>query len=195
MEINIQINYQRIAHLRSLISQSRAQAAAAEKRLADTIISLEIKRIKAIYALEKRLVELRALIPVYEARCPTYEHVLVKQILNLELQLIAAKTNQYLPHPPAAHQFALHPPATNLPTPQPLQSNDMAGALTERPQQVSNLYWPLGQPIGVPVSNFRQIKYLPLPNVAPDLDQALSEARHDCGRDVHKQLIEFGGAA
>ena len=29
----------------------------------------------------------------------------------------------------------------------------------------------------------------------PDLDQALSEARLDCGRDLHKQLIEFGGAA
>ena len=29
----------------------------------------------------------------------------------------------------------------------------------------------------------------------PDLDQALSGARLDCGRDLHKQLIEFGGAA
>ena len=29
----------------------------------------------------------------------------------------------------------------------------------------------------------------------PDPDQALSEARLDCGRDLHKQLIEFGGAA
>ena len=29
----------------------------------------------------------------------------------------------------------------------------------------------------------------------PDLDQALSEAMLDCERDLHKQLIEFGGAA
>ena len=29
----------------------------------------------------------------------------------------------------------------------------------------------------------------------PDLDKTLSGARVDCGRDLHKQLIEFGGAA
>ena len=29
----------------------------------------------------------------------------------------------------------------------------------------------------------------------PDLDQALTEARVDYGRDFHKQLIDFGGAA
>ena len=29
----------------------------------------------------------------------------------------------------------------------------------------------------------------------PDLDQALSGARLNCGQDLHKQLIEFGGAA
>ena len=29
----------------------------------------------------------------------------------------------------------------------------------------------------------------------PDFDQALSGARFDCGRDLHKQLIEFGEAA
>ena len=28
-----------------------------------------------------------------------------------------------------------------------------------------------------------------------DLDQALSGARVDCARDLHKQLFEFGGAA
>ena len=71
----------------------------------------------------------------------------------------------------------------------------MVGALTERPKQVSNLYWQLGQPISLPVINFRQIKYLPFPNAAPDDDQALSGARLVYGRDVHKQLIEFGGAA
>ena len=29
----------------------------------------------------------------------------------------------------------------------------------------------------------------------PDLDRALSGARLDCGKDLHKQLIEYGGAA
>ena len=29
----------------------------------------------------------------------------------------------------------------------------------------------------------------------PDPDQALTGARIDCKRDLHKQLIEFGGAA
>ena len=29
----------------------------------------------------------------------------------------------------------------------------------------------------------------------PDLDQALSGARVDCGRDLHQHLIEYGGAA
>ena len=202
---NIQLIDQRIAHLRTLIPQCSAQSAAAEKRLADTIITLEIKRIEAIHAHEKRLGELRALIPVYKDRWPTYEHVLAKQIINLDLQHIAAKTNQFPTHPPAPYQFATHPPeahssaphppATNLPTPQPLQSNDMAEVLTERFRQVPNLYWQPGQPIGIPVSNFRQIKYLPLPNATPDLDQELSGARLDCGRDLHKQLIEFGGAA
>ena len=61
--------------------------------------------------------------------------------------------------------------------------------------KIQHLYWQPGQPIGVPVRNFRQIRYLPLPNAVPDLDQALSGARIDCGRDLHKQLIEFGGAA
>ena len=76
---NIQFINQRIAHLRSLIRQCKAQSAAAEKRLADTIIILEIKRIEAIHALEKRLGELRVLIHVYKARCPTYKHVLAKK--------------------------------------------------------------------------------------------------------------------
>ena len=62
-------------------------------------------------------------------------------------------------------------------------------------KQIPNVYWQPGQPIDAPVTNFRQIKYLPLPNALPDLDQALSGARLDCGRNLHTQLIEFGGAA
>ena len=71
----------------------------------------------------------------------------------------------------------------------------MAGILTESLQQVPNLYWQLDLPIGAPVSNFRQIKYLPFPNAVPHLDQALSGARLDCGRALHKQIINCRGAA
>ena len=147
-----------------------------------------------------RLGELRAHIPLYKARCPTYEHVLAKHIINLDFTFIAAKTKYFSSHPPAAHPLALHPfapriPETNLPTLQPIQFNDMAGILSERPRQVQNLYWQPGQPIGVPIRNFRQIRYLFLPYAVPDLEQALYEARIDCVRDSHKQLIEFGRAA
>ena len=186
MDNNIQFIDQRLAHLRTLIPQCRAQSAAAEKRFADTIITLEIKRIEAIHALEKRLGELRALIPVYKARHPTYEHVLAKQIINLDLQLIAAKTKQFTTHSPTTHPFELHLSEPQSPTPQPIQVNDMAGILTERPRQIPNLYWQPVLPIGVPVSHFRQIKYLPLPNAVPDFDQALSGARVDCARDLYK---------
>ena len=95
MDNNIQFINQRLTHLCSLIPICKAQSASAEKRLANEIIALEIKRIEAIHALEKRLAELRALIPLYKARQPTYEHVLAKQIINLDIQLIAAKTNQF----------------------------------------------------------------------------------------------------
>ena len=166
---------------------------------------MQIKRIESIRALEKRLGELRALIPVYKARCPTYKHVLAKQIINLDLQLIAARTKQFPTHLPEPHLFAPYPPAQlpppshllkqHSPEPQHVQLNNMAGILTERPRQIPNLYWQPNQLIGAPVSNFRQIKYIPLPNAVPDLDQALSGARVDCARDLHKKLIEFGKAA
>ena len=42
---------QPLTHLCSLIPQCKAQSAAADKRLADTIVTLEIKRIEAIHAL------------------------------------------------------------------------------------------------------------------------------------------------
>ena len=120
MNNNIQFIDQRLAHLRTLIPQSRAQSAAAETRLADTIITLEIKRIEAIHAIEKRHSELRALIPVYKARHPTYEHVLAKQIINLDLQLIAAKTKQFPTQSPTQHSFAPHPSEPQPPTLQPI---------------------------------------------------------------------------
>ena len=54
----IQLIDKRLAHLRSIIPKCKAQSAVAEKRLADTIITLEINRIDAIHALEKKLGEL-----------------------------------------------------------------------------------------------------------------------------------------
>ena len=111
MDNNIQFIDQRIAHLRTLIPQCRAQSAAAEKRLADSIITLEIKRIVVIHAIEKRLGKLRALIPVYKARCPTYEHVLAKQIINLDLHLSQRKQNIFyhiLPQHIQYHYIHLH---------------------------------------------------------------------------------------
>ena len=71
----------------------------------------------------------------------------------------------------------------------------MAEFLNDRPRQIPNRYWQPGQPIGVPLRTFRQIKYLPLKNALPDLDKALAGERLDCARDLHKQLIKFNGAA
>ena len=78
---------------------------------------------------------------------------------------------------------------------QPIQSNDMKENFTGLHQKSFNLHWQQGQPIGAPHRTFRQIKYLSHPNAVLDLDQALSGARLDCGRDLHQQLIEYGGAA
>ena len=136
-------------HLRSVIQRCNAQSAAAEKRLADLIINMEIKRIQAIHTLEKRLGKLRALIPVYKARNPTYEHVLAKQIIDIDLQLIEAKSKTFptlspVPHPSAAHSPLAKPFSFLPPAPQPLEINDMAGILTTRPRQIPNLYWQPG---------------------------------------------------
>ena len=71
----------------------------------------------------------------------------------------------------------------------------MARIFTKRFRQIPNIYWQPGQPIGAIVSNFLQIKYMPLPNALPNLDQALSGARLYSRQDLHKQLFDFGGAA
>ena len=71
----------------------------------------------------------------------------------------------------------------------------MAGIFTERPRQIPNFYLQPGHPVVAPVRSFRQIKYLPLTNAVPNLDQALYEARLDCGRYLYKHLIEYDGAA
>ena len=124
MDNNIQLIDQRHAHLRSLIPRCKAQSSAAEKRLADLIITMEIKRVLAINTLEKRLGELRALIPVYKERNLTYEHVLAKQIIDIDLQLIEAKsknfpTFSFVPHPSAAHSLLPQPFSSLPPAPQP----------------------------------------------------------------------------
>ena len=56
---NIKLIDQRLAQLRALIPQSRAHSAVEETGLANEIINLELKRIEAILALEKKLNELR----------------------------------------------------------------------------------------------------------------------------------------
>ena len=71
----------------------------------------------------------------------------------------------------------------------------MGRDFTGRPKQIPNLYWQPGHPVGAPVKTFCQMKYLPLPNAVPDLDQAISGARLDCVKDLHKQLIDYGGAS
>ena len=53
MDIDINLIDQRLAQLRSLIRQFRIHLSAAETRFANEIITLELKRIDAIHALEK----------------------------------------------------------------------------------------------------------------------------------------------
>ena len=48
---NINLINQRLAQLRALIPQFRTHSSAAETRLANEIITLELKRIEAIHAL------------------------------------------------------------------------------------------------------------------------------------------------
>ena len=71
----------------------------------------------------------------------------------------------------------------------------MARNFTGQPQQISNLYWQQGQPVGDPVRSLRQIKYLPLLNAVPELDQALSKAMLDCAKNFYKQHNNYNEAA
>ena len=179
------------------------------------IITIKIKRIHPIHTFQKRFGELKALNPVYNALNPTYEHVRAKQIIYLDLQLIAVKSTQFPTHPTAPHSPtaylcvpqppllqqlapkppALQPAAPQLFAPHQLQINNLTESLTEPPRKIPNFYWQPGKPIGAPVSNFRKITYIPLLNVVLDLDQALSVAKLNCAQDLHKQLIEFSKTA
>ena len=155
-----------------------------------------------IQLIERRLQQLRTIIPLYKWK-PPLENWLAFEIIDWEI-----RRNEYLnSHPTPLFQQPLisalslvqRPP--QLPLPTPLQNpsaipNTMPGNLTGQPGQTINsrAYWQLGQPVGAPARYFRQIRYLPLPNAVPDLDKALSGAWVDCGQDHHKELCEFGGA-
>ena len=52
----------------------------------------------------------------------------------------------------------------------------MSGNFTECTDQIPNLYLQQGQLVGALIRTNLQIKYLPLPNAVPDLDQAISNA-------------------
>ena len=124
MDDNIKLIDQQILQLRALIPRFKGHSPADENRLAE-IITCELKRIEAINALEKNLGDLKNLIPVYKARCPENKNVLADQIINLELQLIAAKSKQFAPHPLAPLPPAQQPFVLQSNSVQPIQSNDM----------------------------------------------------------------------
>ena len=155
-----------------------------------------------IKLIERRLEQLRAMIPLYKGKA-ALENWLASEIIDWQI-----RRNEYLhSHPtPVAQQFSI-PKLTSvqrssqLAVPTSVQNppaipNTMSGNLSERPRQTVNsrAYWQTGQPVGAPTRYFRQIRYLPLPNAVPDLDKALSGAWLDCGQDLHKQLDEFSGA-
>ena len=64
-----------------------------------------------------------------------------------------------------------------------------------RSQQIPNLYWQQGQPVGAPVRLFYQTKYLLLPNAVTDRYQAHSGTKLDCSKIRYKQIIDYGRAA
>ena len=129
-----------------------------------------------IQQIEDKLKELRRLIPLFKGESAIW---LANEIIKWEVNRVELVLgNRQLSQP----------------------TNTMASIRnTQQPHTLhivnQRTYWAPGQPVGAPVQNFRQIQYLPLPNALPDLDQALSGAWVDCGSDIHKQLIEFGGAA
>ena len=134
MDNTIKFIDQRLLQLRALIPQFREHSTDAETRIANEIITWELKRFEAIQALEKKLCDLRKLIPAYKARCTANEYVLADQIINLELQLYAAKSNNLAPHQPAPQQPASQPFAQ-----QPPRSNKMPKISTDRPKHIPNL--------------------------------------------------------
>ena len=126
------------------------------------------------------------------------------EILKFELlgnQFIHARSAA-APQPPTV--ALVPPPNTVVSEPQTADPVLPTVPVQLDPDMVNNLvpliprrraYWTAGQPVGAPVLNFRQLQYLSLPNAKPDMDKELQGAWLDCGLDLHKQLIEFNGAA
>ena len=117
MNNNVKSIDQRLSQHCALVEKFKYHSTVAENRYPREIIRCEIKRINIIQELEKKLGELRALIPVFKAECPANEHLLAVQIINIDLQIIVVKLNHIhvLSHfsspPPAAPQLSvLQPP-------------------------------------------------------------------------------------
>ena len=154
-------------------------------------------------AIEDRLALARRCLPLFNGNAE------LKLQLEGEILKFEQPRNQFIharsaavPQPPTV--ASVPSPSTVVPEPPkadpvlppvPVQPDpDMANTLAPRiPRR--RAYWAVGQPVGAPVLNFRQLQYLPLPNAEPDLDKALQGAWLDCGLDIHKKLIEFNGAA
>ena len=98
MDNTIKFIDQRLSQLRALFPRFREHLTEVETRIANEIITWELKRFEAIHALEKKLCDLRTLIPAYKAGSTANNYVLAGQIINLELEQIAAKSNNFAPH-------------------------------------------------------------------------------------------------
>ena len=157
---------------------------------------------QTIQLIERRLEQLRAMIPLYKGK-PPLEKWLGSEIIYLQIR----RNDYLLNHPTPIPQQPLIPTPSSAQRSTQLQfstsgqnppaiPDEMPVNQTESPRQTasSRAYWQLGQPFGAPTRYSRQIRYLPLPNAVPDLDKALSRAWLDCGQDLHKQLGEFDGA-
>ena len=158
-----------------------------------------------IKAIEERLVLARRCLPLFNGNAALKLQLEVEilkfdQLRNRFLHARSAAAPQTptiaaVP-PPLPPTVVPVPPTAELVLPPVLIQPDPVMANTSAPRiPRRRAYWAGGQPVGAPALNFRQLQYLPLPNAELELDQALQGAWVDCGLDLHKQLIEFGGAA
>ena len=108
MDINVELIDQRLSQLRALIPRFRKYLTAAEIRVANKIITWELKRIQAIHALKKKLGDLRNLIPLYKAQFPANEHGLADQIINGLLRSNSFQQNHNHPYHIYPHHITLH---------------------------------------------------------------------------------------
>ena len=106
---------------------------------------------------QKKLQELRSLIQIFKGDSAIW---LTNAILKLEVKRVKLFNG---------NRFLCHPKNTKT----------SISVVNQR------AYWALGQLVGAPVRNFRQIQYFSLPHALPDFVQALSRALVDCGSDIH----------